>query len=413
MVIIIGAGISGLTCAKYLKDKGIDALILEASDGVGGRVRTDNVQGFKLDRGFQVMLTSYPEARKLLDYKDLELKIVPSGARIRKGNHFFVMPNPLKNIWTAPQALIAPVGNFWDKLRVLQLNWATRNASEPTASDTRNQTTEAFLQAFGFSEKMMERFFRPFFRGVFLEKNLDTDADFFRFLFHHFSKGDVVIPSEGMQAIPNQIAAHLDPSQIRLNTKVTRIEGKNVHLENGEKLVASHIIVATEANIAAKLLDFSHKTAFNVTDCLYFTADKKLSYEDKSYIVINSNKGEAIAHIMVLSDVLPTYSPLGKTLISVSLVGNNGLTDDAMLAMIKSELSTWFGDNYQWQHIKTYRIPHALPQYFETSSTYKSLQINDFTYICGDYTKYPSLNGAMKSGREVADSVSNTLKVKY
>ncbi len=139
MIVIIGAGIAGLTCAKYLKEKGIEALILEASDAVGGRVRTDVVTGFKLDRGFQVFLTSYPEAEKLLNYKDLRLKSVPSGARVRKGENFFVMPNPLKNVWTAPQALFSPVGSLFDKMKILQLNSDTRNAVEPISNPAKRR----------------------------------------------------------------------------------------------------------------------------------------------------------------------------------------------------------------------------------------------------------------------------------
>ncbi|MCY7347417.1 MAG: FAD-dependent oxidoreductase, partial [Pyrinomonadaceae bacterium] len=224
MIVIIGAGIAGLTCAKYLKDKGIEALVLEGSDGVGGRVRTDNVEGFKLDRGFQVLLTSYPEAEKLLNYKDLRLKTLPSGARIRNGSDFFVMPNPLKNFLTAPQALFAPVGGLFDKVRVLQLNLETRNSAEPddVSNQKSNESTASFLKNYGYSDTIISRFFRPFFRGVFLEKELKTNSSFFKFLYNQFAKGDVVIPQNGMQAIPEQIAAHLSPNQIRLNAPVAK-----------------------------------------------------------------------------------------------------------------------------------------------------------------------------------------------
>jgi phytoene dehydrogenase-like protein len=407
MVVIIGAGIAGLTCAKYLKDKGIDATILEASDAVGGRVRTDIVDGFKLDRGFQVLLTSYPEARKLLNYRELRLKTMPSGARIRRGNTFSVMPNPLKNIWTAPQALFAPVGSFWDKLKVLYLNLSVRNATEPDISTPQKpQTTLDFLKEFGYSDTIIERFYRPFFRGVFLEKGLQTDAAFFKFLFRQFAQGDVVVPENGMQAIPEQIAAHLAPHQIRLNTPVEKIVGKTIFLTNGETIVADKIVVATDANVAAKLLGENNVTPFNSTDCLYFEKEGPLSIGTKSYLIINSNADELIDHLVVLSDIAPTYAPVGKTLISVSVVGKNNLSETDLTEKIQSELSSWFGKNHVWRHIKTYRIAEALPQYFSDSKTYNSLQINDFTFRCGDYTAYPSLNAAMKTGREVAEFVS-------
>lgn len=404
MIVIIGAGIAGLTCAKYLKDAGIEATILEASDAVGGRVRTDIVDGFKLDRGFQVLLTSYSEARKLLNYKDLRFEIMPSGARIRRGNNFFVMPNPLKNIETAPQALFAPVGSFWDKLKVLQLNFSVRNALAPDVSHPQKaQTTLAFLKDFGYSDAIIERFFRPFFRGVFLEKGLKTDATFFKFLFRQFAQGDVVVPANGMQAIPEQIAAHLNRKQIRLNTPVERIEGKTVFLKNGETIVADKIVIATDAPVAKKLLNEQYVTPFNSTDCAYFYTDRPLSISGNSYLIINSNPDELIDHFVVLSDIAPTYAPAGKTLISVSVVGKNDLSETDLNQKIQAELTQWFGDTHAWQHLKTYRIPNALPQYFDGSKKYKSLKINDFTFRCGDYTAYPSLNAAMKTGREVAE----------
>jgi phytoene dehydrogenase-like protein len=404
MIVIIGAGVAGLTCAKYLKDKGIEALILEASDGIGGRVRTDVMDGFKLDRGFQVMLTEYPEARKLLIYKDLRLKSLPSGARIREGNRFFTMPNPLKDMWTAPQALFAPVGNLMDKLKVLQLNLGINNAAEPSVANVEKpQTALNFLKEYGYSDTIINRFFKPFFRGVFLEKDLKTDAVLFKFLFKQFAKGDVVVPENGMQAIPEQIAAHLASYQIRLNTPVEKIEGKTVFLKNGEQIEATKIVLATDANTANRLLGFDTQTPFNSTDCLYFESDLPLNFTDKSYLIVNSNPNELIAHLIVLSDVAPSYAPVGKTLISVSTVGQNGLSDVVLKEKIEAELAAWFGGKHAWRHLKTYRIPEALPQFFEGSPKYNTLKINDFTYRCGDYTAYSSLNAAMKTGREVAD----------
>ena len=404
MIVIIGAGIAGLTCAKYLKDKGIDAIVLEASDGIGGRVRTDIVDGFQLDRGFQVLLTSYPEARALLQYQDLRFKKMPSGARIRRGNDFFVMPNPLKNIATAPQALLAPVGNFWDKLKILQLNWRVSDAPEPTVENTRTpQSTLAFLKKFGYSDTIIERFFRPFFRGVFLERDLQTNATYFQFLFRQFAQGDVVVPEKGMQAIPDQIAAHLSPGQIRLNTPVEKIAGKTIFLRNGETILADKIVIATDARNAARLLGETPETVFNATDCLYFTSDTPLRHSGEPYLMINANTNELIDHLVVLSDMAPSYAPAGKTLISVSVVGKNTYSEADLIQKIQGELGNWFDQNIPWQHLKTYRIPEALPQCFQEHGRHYTLKINDFTYRCGDYTAYSSLNAAMKTGREVAD----------
>jgi protoporphyrinogen oxidase len=406
MIVIIGAGISGLTCAKYLKDKGIEAMVLEASDNVGGRVRTDKVYGYKLDRGFQVLLTSYPEALKILDYKALNLKILPSGARIRMGNHYHVMPNPLKNWTTAPQALLSPVGNLWDKLKVLQLNLSLRNAVEPNAAaSVKKQTTLAFLKEFGYSDTIINRFFKPFFRGVFLEKDLKTDVHFFKFLFSQFAKGNVVVPEDGMQAIPDQLASCLSPNQIRLQTRVAKIEDKVIYLENGKTISAQTIVLATDANTTSRFFGKSETTFYNSTDCLYFSCDSPSKLFKIPYLIINANKDELIDHVVDLSALSSSYAPTGKTLISVSLVGKNSFGEGELIEKVRQELNQWFDKKYVWQYLQIYRIPEALPQYFEAPSSNKSLKINDFTYQCGDHTTYPSLNAAMKSGREVAEMI--------
>jgi protoporphyrinogen oxidase len=289
-------------------------------------------------------------------------------------------------------------------LKVLYLNLKLKNAPEPTANETIDkQTTNEFLKEFGYSDTIINRFFKPFFRGIFLEKDLKTDAHFFKFLFSQFAKGDVVVPEKGMQAIAEQIASHLSPHQIRLNTPVNRIEGKTIYLENGEQIAAEKIVLATNASAAARIMGEKPLTQFNATACLYFTSDTPLSIFDKPYLIINANNNELIDHLVVMSDVAPSYAPAGKTLISVSLVGKNNYSNQDLVEKVGKELIQWFGERYNWKHLRTYRIPEALPQYLEATTQYKALKVNDFMYRCGDYMAYPSLNAAMKTGREVAD----------
>lgn len=405
MIVIIGAGVAGLTCAKYLKDRGVEACVLEASNAVGGRVRTDEVEGFRLDRGFQVLLTSYPEAKKLLDYDALGLQILPSGARVKCGDDFFVMPNPLKNILNAPQALFSPVGNLLDKIKVLQLNFETGDATEPDETNRQsNETTRHFLENYGYSEKMIERFFLPFFRGVFLERRLGTDADFFKFLYNQFATGDVVVPADGMQQIPEQIAAHLAPGQIRLNVPVEKTDGKTVFLANGETIEAERIVLATDARTAAKLLGEELETEFNSTACLYFASDAAPDLDGEPYLMINANDGELIDHLLVASAVAPSYAPAGKTLISVNIVGDEKISVPNLEEEARGELKKWFGGETDWRHLKTYLIPDALPRYEpEDAKATVNLKISENVFRCGDYAAYPSLNAAMKTGRKVAE----------
>jgi protoporphyrinogen oxidase len=202
--------------------------------------------------------------------------------------------------------------------------------------------------------------------------------------------------------IPEQIASHLSPNQIRLNTAVKKIDGKTIYLENGETIEAEKIVLATDANTDAKLFGKETKTQFNGTTCMYFTSDFPIKMKGEPYLIINSNTDELIDHILPLSDVVPNYAPVGKTLISVSIVGNKEVSEEKVLA----ELNKWFGNKNDWKHLNTYKIPEALPQFFQDSATESNLKINDFTYRCGDYTAYPSLNAAMKTGREVAEMLT-------
>lgn len=406
MTIIIGAGAAGLTCAKYLKDRGVNATILEASDAVGGRVRTDIVDGFRLDRGFQVMMTSYPEARRLLDFDALKLQPVSSGARIRHGDGFFTMPNPLKDLLSAPQALFSPVGSLFDKFKVLQLSIEARDAEGPeTIRSEGDVPTIDFLREYGYSDTIIEKFFLPFFRGVFLDRDLQTRASLFRFLFGRFATGDVVVPESGMQAIPEQIASHLAPEQIRLSSPVKSIDGKTINLMNGESIEAETIVVATDGRSGSELLGEDREICFNGTICLYFESDRSPA-DETPYLSINSNSGETIDHAIAMSEVAPSYAPAGKTLVSVSIVGSPDTADEQIVDEVRNELGNWFGRNRLWRHLRTYRISDALPSFLAGTSMISGCRIREGVYRCGDYVYYPSLNGAMKAGREVAEMIA-------
>lgn len=405
MIIIIGAGIAGLTCAKYLQDRGIESLILEASDGIGGRVRTDEQNGFLLDRGFQILLTAYPEAQKLLNYERLNLKSFKSGALIRDNEQkkFIKLLNPLEQPTALFSTLFSNVGTFSDKLRILRLIIETQNTQEDIF-ENKYQSTLKYLQNYGVSDKMILQFFKPFFGGVFLEDELETSANFFKFIFGKFYEGDAVIPAKGMQEIPLQIASHLSKNAIRLNTKVARIDGNRVYLENGEKLYGEKIVIATDGFTAEKFLGKTQNLQFNKTTCTYFSADKSPLTE--KLLVLNPDRKAKIHNLCVPSDIASSYAPAGKSLISVSTQGNVEEDEKTLVDSIKKELVTWFGKEASaWQHLKTYHIPQALPSFSQENKQPFPLQISDILYQCGDYTAYPSLNAAMMTGRKVAESL--------
>ncbi len=401
-IVIIGGGIAGLTCAHYLQAAGANYLVLEASDAVGGRVRTDVLDGFRLDRGFQILLTSYPEARRILDYPALNLGSFRSGAVIRQDDAFVEMTDPFKEPLTVLKSLTAPVGSLTDKLRLLELMQEVNRVSKTTDffRDEDTSTVE-YLHEYGWSPKMIATFFKPFFGGVFLENDLVTSSNFFRFVYKQFYNGEAVLPAGGMQAIPEQLAAGFPAGKIRLNTPVASLDGTRIQLANGESIRAGKVVLATDAATADRLLGTSGSREYNVTTCTYFAADR--SPLPKKMLVLNPNRLSVVHHLCIPSDVVPSYAPEGKSLISVSTQGIE-LSDERKLAMdIQLELGQWFGTEVEsWRHLRTYHLPQALVK-FEAGSRMENLRLSADLYRCGDYTAYPSLNAAMQTGREVAE----------
>lgn len=403
-VIIIGAGVSGLTCAKYLNDYGIEPLVLEASEGVGGRVCTDQFEGFLLDRGFQILLTAYPEAQKLLDYNTLNLKMFRSGALVRMGHDFSTISDPFKEPLQVFQTLFSSVGSLSDKLKVLQLSNEVAKQDTDEFFNEKATDTLSYLQNYGWSEEMITNFFKPFFGGVFLENELATSSNFFRFVFKQFYNGEAAIPALGMQAIPEQIAAKLPEGSVKLGIRVANIHGNTITLSDGKKLTAKQIVVATDAANADRLLQRSLNRAYNITTCTYFSADR--SPLTQKMLTLNPNRLSVVHNLCVPSDIAPSYAPAGKSLISVSTQGLELVDEQKLTAHIVQELTGWFGDEVKtWQHLRTYHIPESLVKYTADAASV-NLKISDHLYQCGDHVAYPSLNATMATGRVVADMIA-------
>src|SRR5277367_6080444 len=233
-VLIVGAGLAGLCCARRLAAAGTSFQIVEASDGVGGRVRTDNVDGFLLDRGFQVLFTAYPEAKNVLDYSSLDLKAFAPGAF----SWFAGRMNQLVDPWRMPGmwriALRSDFGTLGDKLRIARLRARLRRSSVEQLFQRTERTTKDDLLAEGFSQDMMHRFFRPFLGGILLDGELKSSSRMFEFVFKMLSEGSTVVPAGGMGAIPAQLAAKLPANSLRLNAKVESLHENEITLQSGE-----------------------------------------------------------------------------------------------------------------------------------------------------------------------------------
>ncbi len=409
-VLIIGAGLAGLCCARRLMDHGISFHILEASDAVGGRIRTDMHEGFLLDRGFQVFLTAYPEAKRVLDYASLRLRPFAPGALVHNGTKMHRVSDPWREPMKIWSSLVDAPGTITDKLKIGKLRSQVRGWSIEDIFHKSETTTMELLREWKFSDEMISTFFTPFFGGVFLETDLSTSSRMFEFLFRMFSEGDAALPADGMQAIPNQLASRLPDNSVHLNARVLDLNGTNVKLVNGKKLKAKAVVIATEGMEASRLIKDLQPPMSRGVRCLYYAADR--SPLDEPILVLNGEGHGPINNVSVPSDVSPTYAPSGGSLISVSVL--EGASSDAMRldTEVRNQLRSWFGtDVLRWKHLKTYHLPFALPEQRPPSANShpKPAKIRKGMFVCGDYRDTSSIQGAMISGRRAADAVADDL----
>lgn len=402
--LVIGAGLAGLTCALELEKRGQTVVLLEASDEVGGRVRTDAVEGFLLDRGFQVLLTAYPEAKRLLDYGALRLRPFYPGALVRLSDRFERVADPFRRPLDALSTLGSRVGTLGDKLRVLPLRRRTRSGTlEGLFSRPATSTLEALTRG-GFSSRMIERFFRPFLSGIFFDSRLETSSRMFEFVFRMFSSDDTALPEKGMGEIPRQLASRLERGTVRTGARVTSISDRAVGLETGESLVAGRIVVATDGPEAARLLPDLRVPASRSTVTVYFAVERPPLEEP--VLVLDGEGTGPVTTFCLPSRVSASYAPAGADLVSVSIVGVPQMNDDQLLEAVRAQMRGWWGPEVgQWRHLRTCRIHHALPAFLPPNDAVAPAEIRPGLFICGDHRENPSLQGAMASGRRAARAV--------
>ncbi len=422
-IVIVGAGLAGLRCAELLQRAGFETLLLEAADAPGGRVRTDVVDGFRLDRGFQILLTAYPETRAVLSYRALKLRRFTPGALVWHGGRFHRFADPWREPVNAARFLFDDVITFGDKWRVARLRARVSRGTPEALFARKDQSTHEYLRQFGFSPRMIDRFFAAFFGGVFLENELQTSAHYFEFLFRMFAEGAAAVPSEGMERIPQQMAAKLQAGTLELNTRVTGVTRRQqrfaVTTAGGGTIEAKQLVFAVAEHalrpLLAELLPHTRaqareQRAWNSTTTLYYAAPQ--SPVQGSILALNGEgpDGGPINNLAVMSQVSRRYAPKGQELIAVSVVGvapNNDQAMESLEGKVREHAERWFSADVvkEWRLVGAYPLEYALPLARSTQWEASATRVTDNVYICSDAQETPSLQGALASGRRAAEAI--------
>jgi phytoene dehydrogenase-like protein len=441
--VVVGAGLAGLACARTLQGAGFDVVVLEGSDGVGGRVRSDVVDGYVLDRGFQVLLGAYPEARSVLDYERLDLRPFERGAVVRSQGAFHTLLDPTRHPLSALDTLTNPVGTLADKMAIAWLGLRGTRWPGDGPSGGADRSTEAWLREEGLSPGVIHDFLGPLFAGTLLDAELGSSARQAQFIWRSLVVGDSAVPASGMQAIPDQLAAALRPGTVRLRQAVRAVQpaasagaALSVIGHDGSRQLASAVVVATDGRAAAALLPGQVTYAGGqAVGCWWFAAQR--APVSTSAIVLNGDgpdgpRGGPVNNLAVMSNVSPTYAPPGRALIAVSVLpqqtqpeagtetaapsGQPDLFEAARSsgteAAVRAQLRGWFGSEVdRWTLLRSDWIPDAQPSQPPGSlaDPRRPVRLGAGCYVCGDHRDNASIQGALVSGRRAAEAVITDL----
>ena len=428
---------AGLSCAGACSRRGLSWMLLEASDRMGGRVATDEVEGHRLDRGFQVFLSAYPEARGTLDLPALDMRAFAPGASIFSGGRWRRIAHPLKRPGAALGSVTSGAVSMGDAMRLLPVaRRAARGQVRPPDASAHGDpvpgesgdplvrratgkvplvpTAADALREWGVSESLIESFFRPFFGGVFLDRSLSSDRRAFEFRLAMFARGDTVVPAKGMGQIPAQMAGRLDASRIRTGTAVDGISRDDglwrVHVRGGDAMIARSVVVATDAAAARAIVPELPERAWCETATLHysFPAAGAPAQCLEPWLMLDGTGTGPVNHAAAMSAVSPEYAPAGRVLLGASVVDAAALAkDDSELdRAVRAQMATWFPSHSPrtWKLLRVDRIPHALPRQHPGDLAMRGgADRGGGLLVCGDHVGDGSINGAMQSGRLAAE----------
>jgi protoporphyrinogen oxidase len=401
-IAIVGAGVSGLIAAQVLESRGYYPTIYEASDRAGGRVKTDVVNGYQLDHGFQVLLDAYPMARNYLDYTTLGLTKFLPGATLFKNGRQVTLGDPLRNLSLLLPTLSSGIGTFGDKWKIFKLNRELKNkAIESIFTETETSTLD-YLKAKGFSNGIINDFFQPFFSGIFLEPNLDTSSRMFQFVYKMFGTGSAVLPKSGIEAIPKQLVSKLSKTNLIYNTKIKSCADGKLVFDDETEVLADYTIIATEASRLVPNLR-NQEQPWKSCDTLYFTTKKKTIQKPLIGLITNA---DALINNIFYHSSLPMFHSGAENLLSVTVVKSHQMSEEELVKEVSDELASLCTIN-DTTFLKRYHIKKALPELsnIQYGMAPSETRLTSKIFLAGDQLLNASLNAAMLSGERSANAV--------
>ncbi len=411
-VAVVGAGLAGLAAARVLCAAGKSVAVLESSDGVGGRVRTDVVDGFRLDRGFQVLLTAYPEVQSQLDLDALQMRPFLPGSLVWTGHRPYAIGDPLRKPSLLLPSAVAPVGSVADKVRLAMLLRRVKAADPKQLLRGPDVSTLESLHAAGFGPKIIDRFFRPLLGGIQLDPTLSGSARMAEAVLHCLAVGDSAVPAEGIGAIPAQLAAALPDGVVHLSAPVAEVAPGEVRLADGRVLHADRVVVATEGPAAAGLLRERgmREVGSRQVGCVWF--DAPAPPVPQALVVLDGMRTGPALNVAVMSNVAPEYvtadAPAGHALVAAACPATEGVDD--LGTEVRRQLRAWWGPQVdQWRQLRVDRIAHGQPDHRPPFAPKRAVSLGDGLFVCGDHRDTPSIQGALFSGRRTGEAVLASL----
>ncbi|WP_375424062.1 NAD(P)/FAD-dependent oxidoreductase [uncultured Friedmanniella sp.] len=399
-VVVVGAGLAGLACAQRLTRAGVEVTVLEASDAVGGRVRTDVIDGFRCDRGFQLLNPAYPVLEDVVEVSELDLRAFTAGVRVAVGDRHAVLADPRRAPGLLPATLAAPIGSLLDKVRFAR--WAAVSLLPVRQLLRRpDRTLGESLDRAGVRGPLRTGVVEPFLAGVLADWEQTSSANFTALLLRSFLLGSPSIPALGMGRLPELVAASLPAGTVRLGTAVHAVDPRGAVTDDGERVAARAVVVATDPDSAGRLTGRATPAMKSLTTFWHTAAEPP---NEAPMLHLDADRRGPVVNTAVMTNVASSYAPAGRPLVATTVVGADGSVEAEHAARTHAGL-IYGVDPTRWELVTTHVVRSAQPVQPPPLEPRRPVTLADGLFWAGDHRDTASIQGALVSGRRAATAV--------